>query len=534
MASTILKNPSTRELYRQTFQDKHASKIWEYFLFLTEIPRPSGHLEQVQQALLKLVDTTLPRNVEAMQDSVGNILLRKPATPGLEHLPGICIQGHMDMVTTKSESLVFDFKTDAIQLELDEDAVWLRAKDTTLGADNGMGVAAGLALMSECTAHPLLECLFTVDEETTMAGAELLQSEWLKSQILINCDSEEEHAICMGCAGGQENTLTLHNLPLRCSTQETHKWTCLEFKLTGCRGGHSGCDIEKGFGNAGKILNRVLSSTLRRSKICDDDDDVECYLIEYRAGNAANAIPTLAQAKLFVSDVSQWKSDAQKLFRTICDEFGPTEGTFDATTGKYTSTLSLEITERGDVMPEVKGIGKSDIQRVFDFVTWMPHGVLRMAPELKDFVESSTSMAMFQLVVLPESASFEVHNFTRSSRDSALVQYAEEFESLARVAGASNSGILNYFPGWVPNIHSKALGAAKAAHVDVFDLEPRVYSIHAGLECGFIMAKYPHIDCISIGPVIENAHSITERVLISSVDRFWNFLNTTIKNLSQV
>lgn len=487
--------------------DKCKSKIWEYFIAMSKIPRCSGHLDGIRQHLKQAASSI--DNVEVFKDDIGNLLLRKPATAGYEHFDGICIQGHMDMVTTKVDDMEFDFMTESINLEFEGD--WLSAKGTTLGADNGIGVAAGLALMKELEEHPLLECLFTVDEETTMAGAEYLQANWLQSKILINCDSEEEESICMGCAGGQENkyTMDLHRISV--------SGTAIQLHLNGLRGGHSGCSIHEGVGNAAKLMNRILLS----------GNMDEAYLKNYTAGNAVNAIPSYAHATVVVPNdkIEMFENQYNQAFREICMEYANIEGVYHESKNSNDCNYNLEIKKAN--VEQVSVVDHTKSAAILGLIAIIPDGVLRYSPDVQGLVESSTSLSLIEL----SDSEFMTHTFTRSSRESALKYYAQQVDAICTATGAKNSGLINVFPGWQPNIHSKTLQAAKIAHEKLFNTSPRVYSIHAGLETGLIQKIYPNMDCISIGPLIENAHSTQERMLIPSVDRFYSFLVEIIHQL---
>ena len=519
--SFLFSRPETKVIWKSL---KTELKIWEYFLFLTEIPRPSGKLNLVTTRIMQHVADYMPK-VTAFRDNVGNILLRKPASVGMEKKAGVCIQGHLDMVTTTIDGHDFDFEKEAIVLQLSDD--FLKADRTTLGADNGIGVAAGLALLADDTmSYPMLECLFTVDEETTMQGAEELPPDWLQSTIFINCDSEEEKSICVGCAGGQENIITLPITSITSTIKTSDNSSSYCIKLTGCKGGHSGCSIHEGLMNAGKSMNRMLLYAMEKNV------SKGCYLAEYSSGNAANAIPSSAQVVLVGSVVStqEWISSMQSCFQTICDEYLSIEGSGSVKKGDRKTDLKLIVTKQ-ETIPNVV---TSDVQKIVDLVNMTPHGVMRMSPDIKDLVETSTSMAFLKLDLHATVPSFQVHNFTRSSRESALTQSALDFTSMSRCVGAVDSGIFNYFPGWNPNLSSPALAACKEVHQEVHGSDPLVYSVHAGLESGFILKKYPNMDCISIGPLIENAHTVQERMLVPSVKRFWRILQNTVQRTAGI
>ena len=363
----------------------------------------------------------------------------------------------------------------------------------------------------------------TTTRTSRCPGAQKLKANLLQSAVLINVDSEVDESICMGSAGGHENVLSL---PVNVTeVPASEGFAAHRVQVHGCHGGHSGSEIHIGYASAAKVLNRLLLHGF--------EEMGGFALAHYEAGNAHNAIPSHAEAVVLGPARAMRKllSAVEGLFATVCQEFLGIEGETDAN-GRRVTTLRLELTRLPAVPPSA--VPSADVRRALGFVALVPHGVLRMSPDMPGLVESSTSMGFVRLRLQhADGPHLMVHTLTRSSHDSALRQYAEECNAWCGLAGARDSGRLSVSPGWTPNVNSKALAAAKTAAQRVFGKPVRVYSVHAGLEVGLLLQKYPHMDAISIGPLIKGAHSPSERLLISSVGRFWEHLKQTIQLITE-
>jgi dipeptidase D len=438
---------------------------------------------------------------QAKQDKAGNIVVRVPATNGYENKSPIVLQGHLDMVCQKTPDSDHDFTKDPIRLVYDGE--WLTADRTTLGADNGIGLALGLALATDDQIeHPPLELLFTVDEETGLTGATLLEEGFIEGRILLNLDSESEGVFIVGCAGGQhtEVTLPLSFLPL---PENYDAW-----KLTahGMRGGHSGVDIHKFRANANKILARALDAARRRAEI---------RMLALKGGSAHNAIARDAEAT-FVCAPSQSSAlkDAVKVFqRAVQDEYASIE-----------QEMALTLAEAG-IEEKTGSFTKECTDTAIDLMLALPHGVWEMSADLKDHVETSNNLA----IVDTKGDAFHILSSQRSSVMSRLLAITAQIEAAAALAGArAETG--GGYPAWQPNMDSSLLKRCRDVYRNLFGKEPMVEVIHAGLECGIISSKYAGMDAISMGPTIENAHSPDERLYIPSVGRVWDFLVELLKS----
>lgn len=487
--------------------------VFKWFLLLTETPRPSFQTEPIQ-TVLKAVARSLQAELEV--DAAGNLRLRKPATPGYENVPGIVMQGHYDMVCTRSESSSHNFSSDPLQLVLTGDV--LSASGTTLGADNGIGLSAAFALFEEPgICHGPLEILCTANEESDMSGAEnLAPSPFLQGTVLYNLDTEEENAICIGCAGGLEHTL---DLPFSMSVASDVDTSRLSLSVGGLKGGHTGIDIDKGLANAilvmARLLDRVLSSGFRLS------------LESFSGGNAVNAIPSACTCSLVVASTEVGRVEAVLLsgFDDIKAAFSKVEGIYDADRGEYVANMRLAMSSGPLPSEGVAVVYPSELRRIVDLCLQCPHGVVSMSPDVDGLVETSVAFSLASL----GPTSFRAHLFGRSSSERALDDMSSRIAALARLSGAADSGPFNRFPGWQPDRHSPALAVLKETHADILQKEPRIYAVHAGLECGFILRRYPQMDCVSFGPQIEGAHSIEERVFVSTVSRFWDLLKHAVQ-----
>ena len=477
--------------------------LWESFYSLTQIPRPSGHCKEVAAFLVNYGKSL---GLETLQDEIGNVLIRKPASAGMEGHPGVILQGHMDMVPQKNSDKAFDFEKDAIQTYIEDNGEWVTADGTTLGADNGIGVATAMAILADKDAvHPPLEAFFTVDEETGMYGANDLKAGWLKGKYLLNLDSESEGELYVGCAGGIDTNATF-----RYQEVETEKGDiALKVTVKGCKGGHSGCDIHLQRANAIKLLFRFLKDAVA---------NFEARLACVEGGSLRNAIPREATAVITIPAESY--QDLQDLVDRYEDLYlKEYEGVDDG----------ISFT-----MEEVECPKKEIPEDVQDYlihaITLCPHGVYRVLEEARDIVETSNNVSMIKTFVGEEESRVEVQCLTRSSVESRKEELASIIQSAFSLAGAEVE-FSGAYPGWKPNLKSTLLKTMKETYIKEFGSEPRVVIIHAGLECGIIGAKYEGMEMISFGPTIEHPHSPDERVNIATVQKFYRYVLAALRQL---
>jgi dipeptidase D len=474
------------------------SSIWTYFREILAIPRPSKKEEKIIKYLL---DFGKKHQLETIQDEVGNVLIRKPATLGMENRKSVVLQSHIDMVCEKNSDKEHDFEKDPIETFIKDG--WVYANRTTLGADDGIGVAAQLAILaSDDIKHGPIECLFTVDEETGLSGAFGLQPDFLKSEILLNLDSEDEGQLFIGCAGGQD---TLAWLPYDLeAAPEAHK--AYKVMISGLKGGHSGDDINKGLGNANKMLNRFLW-TYR--------EQCELKLHNFDGGNLRNAIAREAYAIILVPErSSQFLVAEVKGFEEMLrNAFHVTEPNL---------MLSIEETD----VPETV-IDSDSFMELCNAIYACPHGVIAMSQEIDDFVETSTNLASVKFV---DDNEIKITTSQRSSVESEKNDATNMVTSVFKLAGGRTKTSDGY-PGWTPNPSSAIVDLTVKHYKELFKTEPEVLAIHAGLECGLIGDKYPQMDMISYGPTIKGAHSPDERLEIESVRKFWDLTIDVLKNI---
>ena len=469
--------------------------VWSNFSKLNAVPRPSKKEERVISFMLEFGNKL---GLETFSDEIGNVIIRKPATKGMENKKMITLQSHLDMVHQKNADTIFNFDTQGIEMFIDED--WVKAKGTTLGADNGMGVAAIMALLeSDSISHPALEALFTIDEETGMTGAFELKAGVLKGEILLNLDTEEDDEIDIGCAGGIDVTATRkYN-----EKDGSHGDAGIEITVKGLTGGHSGMDIHRGRGNANKIMNRLLFLGL----------DYNVRISSLNGGSLRNAIPRESVCKLNVGrkHADKFMKKVNKLSEQIKAELSVQE-----------PNLIIELT---DVKPAKKVMGLGAQEKFIKAVYAAHNGVYAMSGAIDDLVETSNNVAKVEV----ENGKISVGCLTRSSVDTAKLDLANSLRSAFELSGfeVEFSGA---YPGWNPNPNSEILTIVKNTYTDLFKEEPRVVACHAGLECGILGQNYPDIDMVSFGPTILGAHSPDERVSISSVQKFWNLLLEILKN----
>jgi dipeptidase D len=471
--------------------------LWSHFQSLLNIPRPSKKETRVISFMKNFGESL---GLQTIVDEVGNVIIRKPATQGMEGCKGVILQGHLDMVPQKNSDKVHDFENDPIEAFIDGE--WVRARGTTLGADNGMGVAAAMAVLSSGNLkHGPVEALFTTDEETGMAGAFGLKAGILHGDILLNLDSEDEGELYVGCAGGTNATMTFHYDEV--AVPNGHK----SYKLTikGLKGGHSGLDINLGRGNANKLLFRYLKHAMGKHGLC---------LASFEGGNLRNAIPREAFATVTVPAANEAKfmecmREYQDIFKK---ELSVTEP-------------DLSFTVAGCELPVTVMDAKTQFNLV-NAVYGCPNGVIRMSDSMPGLVETSTNLAM----VKTEKGTATVLCLLRSSVDTAKVDLEEMMGSVFALAGA-NVLFDGQYPGWKPNPNSLILNLMKGIYERDFGKTPDIKAIHAGLECGILGGAYPDWDMISFGPTIRHPHSPDEKVLVPSVKKFWDYLTATLENI---
>ncbi len=472
--------------------------LWRHFDKILTIPRGSKQEEQMREYV---VEQAKKHGFRYKVDAAGNVVVIKPGTGGREDAPVTVLQAHLDMVNEKNSDVEHDFDKDPILPQRDGD--YLKATGTTLGSDNGIGVAAMLALMDETNVeHGPLELLFTIDEETGLTGAAELADDMLEGRRLINLDTEEEGAFYVGCAGGGDTNLTL---PVS-TTALPNGFVCFELKLIGLKGGHSGCDIHLQRGNAVKLLARILHTGYL---------DAPFLLARLEGGDKHNAIPREAFAVLAVSQENiaalQKLLDAE--FENVRTEFAPAE-----------PGMVFEIAE-SDTVDTVWDDAAT--QKVLGLVNGLPHGVLSMSYDISDLVETSTNLAAAK----SQDGAFRVLMSTRSSVATALEGTRRRIRALASLVEAEVEEN-NAYPGWKPDLKSDLLDIMRGVHKNMAGKDPEVLAVHAGLECGIIGEKYPGMDMISIGPEIEFPHSPDERVNIPTVKNFYDLLLASLKALS--
>ncbi|WP_428742851.1 aminoacyl-histidine dipeptidase [Tenacibaculum sp.] len=470
--------------------------IWKNFADLNAVPRPSKKEERVIQFM---VDFGKKLNLETMVDKVGNVIIRKPASAGMEDRKTVVMQSHLDMVHQKNADTVFDFDTEGIKMFVDGD--WVKADGTTLGADNGLGVAAIMGILeSTDIPHPAIEALFTIDEETGMTGAMGLEGGLLEGEILLNLDTEEDDEIGMGCAGGVDVTAT-RNYNEEATPENTLAY---EISVTGLNGGHSGMDIIKGLGNANKIMNRLLF---------DGFTNFGLRVAEINGGSLRNAIPRESFSTVVIDAISKepFLFEIHELINNIKAEFSTLE-----------PNLSIELKEV-EIPETVMDLGVQEglIKAVYTAL----NGVYRMSPDIEGLVETSNNIAR----IIVKDGAIKIGCLTRSSSETNKWDLANSLRSAFELAGfdVEFSGA---YPGWLPNVNSEILKTVTGLYEELHNEKPIVAACHAGLECGILGQNYPKMDMVSFGPNIKGAHSPDERAQISSTQKFWKFLLEILKN----
>ncbi|MCD0454936.1 aminoacyl-histidine dipeptidase [Chryseobacterium sp. LC2016-27] len=468
--------------------------IWKNFSKLNAVPRPSKKEEKVI-AFIKEFGENL--GLETTVDEVGNVIIKKPATPGMENRKSIVMQSHLDMVCQKNNDVNFDFETQGIQMEVDGD--WVKAKGTTLGADNGLGVATIMSILeSSDIPHPDLEALFTIDEETGMTGALGLKPGQLTGQILLNLDTEEDDEIDIGCAGGIDVTVTQNY------ATEASNGQIVRIEVKGLQGGHSGMDIHKGFGNANIIMGRILYKALENQNV---------QLISIDGGSLRNAIPRESVALISVRNAGEFIENVTTgIKKEILEEFASVEA-------------HLQINIENSTSSE-KALSVEDSKKIILVLKSLHNGVYRMSPDVQDLVESSNNVARVEL----KEGGLKILNLSRSSVDSSKDSVAEQLKSVSELAGMSVEFSGSY-PGWKPKPGSEIVQVLEKIYTEKFAEKPHVVACHAGLECGIIGANYPEMEMVSYGPTIRGAHSPDEKANISSTQKFWSFTKDILANI---
>jgi dipeptidase D len=472
-------------------------ELWSYFHDITQIPHPSKKEKRIVEYVVKFGKD---HKLETIVDKVGNVIIRKPATKGMENRKRVIFQTHLDMVPQKNSDKKHDFEKDPIETWIDGE--WVKARGTTLGSDNGIGVAATLSVLASIDiVHGPIEALFTIDEETGMTGVFGLEAGILKGDILMNLDSEDEGELYVGCAGGIDVSARKNY------AEESSPKGVISYKiiLKGLKGGHSGVDIAMGRANANKLLYRFLMHA---------ETDFGIRLAEASGGDLRNAIPRESYAIVLVPEIKMHE------FETFIKEYNKI---YKAEFTETEPDLSL-LGEKVPIPSKVMNPG--DQYRIIRAVFICPHGVQRMSQVMKGLVETSNNLA----IVKCKDGKFEVHNLTRSSVDSAKEATAWKIAAVFQLIGA-DVALEGGYPGWKPNINSPILKTMSKVYSDIFGKTPEIKAIHAGLECGLIGGVYPNLDMISFGPTIRYPHSPDEKVNIASVAKFYNFLCGTLKQI---
>lgn len=491
-----------------TIKDLEPKVVWNNFYQITRIPRPSKHEEKIRKYLL---DWGASKGFETFADETGNVIIRVPATPGFEDRKGVILQGHMDMVPQKNNDTVHDFENDPIETWIDGE--WLKAKGTTLGADNGLGVAMALSVLEDTSVkHGPVEVLVTYDEETGMTGARALKAGVLNGDILINLDSETEGELYVGCAGGLDATATgtYEKMPY----PETG-FACYELAVKGFKGGHSGMDIILCRANANKVAARVLLPLLK---------EAGCKLCDLEGGTLRNAIPREAFATVYVPEDKI--AEAEAIVAKVAAEVKAEHAATDPDSEFIFKPYECKEGEVCDHDEDCKYVEEATAIKFIQAILACPDGVDRMSDAVPGLVETSNNMAMIKI----EKGEFFVKSLLRSSVDSGKNYLATKLQSVFELAGCSVSFTGGY-SGWAPNSASPILHTMKKVYNDLYGKEPQVMAIHAGLECGILGGTYPNWDMVSFGPTLMSPHSPDERAFIPSVQKAWDFLKAVLENI---
>lgn len=471
--------------------------IWRNFDALTQVPRPSGHLEKVQQFLLDFAKNT---GVEAFKDEAGNIVMRKPATPGMENRKTVILQAHMDMVPQKEKTSTHNFETDPIQTYIDGE--WVRAKGTTLGADDGLGVAAIMAVMeAKDLKHGPIEALITADEETGMYGANGLPGSELEGEILLNLDTEQEGELIIGSAGGVDITATLDYQEAESDKTDA----AVKITIKGLKGGHSGLEICEGRGNANKMMVRIVREAIAEDEAC---------LASWHGGNMRNAIPREAEVVLTLpkENVEDLKAIVAEYKETFNNEYKGIES-------------DIEVVAEDVALPEM--IVPQEIQdNLVDAIYAAHNGVWRYIPTMPEIVETSSNLAIVDI----DGGKAAIKILARSSSETMKEDLSTSLESCFNMAGMKVE-FSGAYGGWDPNTDSELIKVMRNIYKNLFNEEPTVQVVHAGLECSIILSKYPGLDICSFGPTLLSPHTPTERAHWPSTTKFWDLLVKTLEEI---
>lgn len=480
-------------------KDLKPTLIWQCFDEITKVPRPSCHEEQIREYLLNFAKIN---NIDAKTDDCGNVVMTKPATAGHENAPIVILQAHMDMVAEKNNDVCHDFLKDPINTYIDGD--WVKAKGTTLGADNGIGMAAALAaLIDNSFEHGPIECLFTINEEIGLEGAQNLGKDIIKGSMLINLDSEDDGEIFVGCAGGIDTTAIFSYKQI----EPNKNLKFVKIAVSGLLGGHSGSDINTGRANANKLIARFIWNISQDCKI---------ELASFDGGNLRNAIPREAHAIIGVENVSDVKAKLDAYADEITKEYKGIEPVVK---------FSFEEVNTPDFC-----IDEATATALIRSLYSAPHGVYSMSRDLEGLVETSTNLAAVKMI---EDNKIKVTTSQRSSVESRKYDIAHQVESHFQLAGAAIDHSDGY-PGWAPNMDSTIMRISAEAYEELFNVKPAIKAIHAGLECGLFLAKYPNLDMVSFGPTMTGVHSPDEKLYIPTVEKFWQHLTLVLEKVAKL
>ena len=480
-----------------TIRDLEPKALWTHFADLNAVPRPSKKEERVRAFM---VDFGNKLKLETLVDKIGNVIIKKKATQGMENRKTVILQAHLDMVHQKNSATVFDFDSQGIEMIVDGD--WVRANGTTLGADNGIGVAAIMAILSsQDILHPAIEAFFTIDEETGMTGAMKMDGKMFSGEVLLNIDTEDDDELSVGCAGGIDTNTTFSY------EQEAilENSVVIELSIRGLLGGHSGMDIDKGRGNANKWMSRIIWELAQSTAI---------QLISFDGGSLRNAIPREASAKIALNknDLTDCENHIKRIIQTIKEEYQRVE--------PYTNIEFHPVSYSGNAM------SGGDFKKIINVLNSVQNGVYRMSPDIEGLVEASSSLAR----VILNNGVFTTQSLQRSSVDSTKAEVSMAIRCAFENAGSTVEQSGDY-PGWKPNPSSDILKVMEALYLELFQAAPKVKACHAGLECGILGKHLPGVDMISFGPNIRAAHSPDEKVQISSVQKFWGYYLTTLSRI---
>ncbi|MDM8338644.1 aminoacyl-histidine dipeptidase [Mediterranea massiliensis] len=481
-------------------KDLKPAAVFHYFEEICQVPRPSKKEEKI---VAYLKEFGKKHNLETKVDEVGNVLIKKPASRGMENCKTVVLQSHVDMVCEKNNNVSHDFLTDPIETIIDGE--WMKANGTTLGADNGIGVATELAILADDTLeHGPIECLFTIDEETGLTGAFALKEGFMNGDILLNLDSEDEGELFIGCAGGIDSVAEFNYY----EADMPDGYFFCKIEVKGLKGGHSGGDIHLGRANANKILNRFLTLAFNK---------YDLYLCEIDGGNLRNAIPREAHAIIAIPEANKHdlRTDLNVFTAEVQAEYAVTDPDMEL-------ILSSEPAR-------AKAIDADTTQRLLQTLYAVPHGVYAMSQDIPGLVETSTNLASIKM---KPGNIIRIETSQRSSTASSKQDIANMVRTVFEMGGA----VVTFgdgYPGWKPNTHSEILEIATASYKRLFGVDAQVKAIHAGLECGLFLDKYPSLDMISFGPTLQGVHSPDERMLIPTVEKFWLHLTDILKHIPE-